>query len=102
MLLKIDFLVQQEAGKVAAVESILARTGFTWVEVCYLGDDIVDLGVLKRVGAAIVVANGVAETKGIAHYITKLTGGHGAVREVAELILKAQNKWTGLVADYAT
>jgi 3-deoxy-D-manno-octulosonate 8-phosphate phosphatase (KDO 8-P phosphatase) len=38
----------------------------------------------------------------IAHYVTKMTGGHGAVREVAELILKAQNKWTGLVADYAT
>jgi 3-deoxy-D-manno-octulosonate 8-phosphate phosphatase (KDO 8-P phosphatase) len=99
--LKIDFLVQQKAGKVAAVESILARTGFTWAEVCYMGDDIVDLGVLKRAGVAIVVANGVAETKALAHYVTKAVGGHGAVREVVELILKAQNKWTRLVADYA-
>jgi 3-deoxy-D-manno-octulosonate 8-phosphate phosphatase KdsC-like HAD superfamily phosphatase len=61
--MKIDFLVQEEAGKVAAVESILARTGFTWAEICYLGDDIVDLGVLKRVGAAIVVANGVGKPR---------------------------------------
>ncbi len=99
--LKIDFLVQQKEGKVAAVESLLARTGFSWAEVCYVGDDIVDLGVLKRAGVAVVVANGVAETKTVAHYVTKAGGGHGAVREVAELILKAQNKWTQFIADYA-
>jgi len=99
--LKIDFLVQQKEGKVAAVESLLARTGFSWAEVCYVGDDIVDLGVLKRAGVAVGVANGVAETKTVAHYVTKASGGHGAVREVAELILKAQNKWTRVIADYA-
>ncbi len=99
--LKIDFLVQQKDSKVAAVESILTRTGFSWAEVCYVGDDIVDLGVLKRAGVAVVVANGVAETKALAHYVTKTTGGCGAVREVVELILKAQNKWARLVADYA-
>ena len=99
--LKIDFLVQQKEGKVPAVASLLARTGFSWAEVCYVGDDIVDLGVLTRAGVAVVVANGVAETKAVAHYVTKAGGGHGAVREVAELILKAQNKWTRLIADYA-
>jgi len=99
--LKIDFLVQQKEGKVAAVESLLARTGFLWAEVCYVGDDIVDLGVLRRAGVAVAVPNGVAETKAVAHYVTKSAGGHGAVREVAELILKAQNKWTRLIADYA-
>ena len=98
--LKIDFLVQHKGSKVAAVESILTRTGFSWAEVCYVGDDIVDLGVLKRSGVAVVVANGVAETKALAHYVTNTTGGCGAVREVVELILKAQNKWRRVVADY--
>jgi len=98
--LKIDFLAQQKEGKVAAVENILTRTGFTWAEVCYVGDDIVDLGVLKRAGVAVVVANGVAETKAVAHYVTKAAGGHGAVREVAKMILKAQNQWKKIVADY--
>ncbi len=100
--LKIDFLVQQKRGKVAVVEGILARTGFRWPQVCYLGDDIVDLGVQKRAGLAVAVANAVAEAKAAAHYVTKNSGGHGAVREVVELILKTQNKWTGLVAGYDT
>jgi 3-deoxy-D-manno-octulosonate 8-phosphate phosphatase (KDO 8-P phosphatase) len=99
--LKIDFLVQQKAGKVAAVESILARTGCAWAEVCYAGDDIVDLGVLKRAGVAVVVANGVAEARALAGYVTQAAGGQGAVREVAELILKAQMKWDRLVAECA-
>ena len=99
--LKIDFLVQQKEGKVAGVEDILSHSGFKWAEVCYIGDDIVDLGVMKRAGLAIAVPNGVAETKALAHHVTQAAGGHGAVREVAELILKAQNKWTRLVADYA-
>jgi 3-deoxy-D-manno-octulosonate 8-phosphate phosphatase (KDO 8-P phosphatase) len=98
--LKIDFLVQQKNGKVTFVESILARTGLTWGQVCYVGDDIVDLGVLKRAGLAVAVANGVAEAKAAAHYVTTAGGGHGAVREVVEMILKAQNKWKSLVADY--
>lgn len=98
--LKIDFLLQQKNSKVARVESLLARAGFTWLELCYMGDDIVDLGVLNRAGVAVAVANGVAEAKAAARYVTKAGGGHGAVREVAEMILKAQNKWTGVVADY--
>ena len=99
--LKMDFLVQHKNGKVAAVESILARTGFAWEQVCYVGDDVVDLGVLKRAGLAVAVANGVAEVRVAAHYVTKAGGGHGAVREVAEMILKAQNRWVALLAEYA-
>jgi 3-deoxy-D-manno-octulosonate 8-phosphate phosphatase (KDO 8-P phosphatase) len=99
--LKIDFLVQQKNGKVAIIERILACTSFTWEQVCYVGDDVVDLGVLKRAGLAVAVANGVAEAKAVAHYVTKAGGGHGAVREIVEMILKAQNRWTGLIAGYA-
>jgi 3-deoxy-D-manno-octulosonate 8-phosphate phosphatase (KDO 8-P phosphatase) len=99
--LKIDFLVQNKGNKVAEVESILAKTGFTWEQVSYMGDDIVDLGVLKRAGFAVCVPEGLAEAKAAAHYITEATGGNGAVREVAELILKAQGHWERLIAEYS-
>jgi 3-deoxy-D-manno-octulosonate 8-phosphate phosphatase (KDO 8-P phosphatase) len=99
--LKIDFLRQEKGSKVSAVESLLAQTGFRWDEVCYVGDDIVDLGALKRAGVAVAVANGVAEARALADYVTRAGGGHGAVREVAELILKAQHKWARIVAEYA-
>ena len=99
--LKIDFLRQEKGSKVSAVESLLAQTGFRWDEVCYVGDDIVDLGSLKRAGVAVAVANGVAEARALADYVTQAGGGRGAVREVAELILKAQHKWARIVAEYA-
>jgi 3-deoxy-D-manno-octulosonate 8-phosphate phosphatase (KDO 8-P phosphatase) len=98
---KIDFLRQEKGSKVCVVESLLAQTGFRWDEVCYVGDDIVDLGVLKRAGVAVAVANGVAEARAAADYVTRAAGGHGAVREVVELILKAQDKWSGIVVKYA-
>lgn len=100
--LKIDFLHQVDANKVAAVESILARTGLGWAEVCYMGDDIVDLGVLKRVGLAVAVGDALGEAKAAADYITTAHGGNGAVREVVELILKAQNKWRSLIEEYSS
>jgi 3-deoxy-D-manno-octulosonate 8-phosphate phosphatase (KDO 8-P phosphatase) len=98
--LKIDFLRQEKGSKVCAVESLLAQTGFRWDEVCYIGDDIIDLGVLKRAGVAVAVANGVTEVRAAADYVTRARGGHGAVREVVELILNAQNKWARIVAEY--
>jgi 3-deoxy-D-manno-octulosonate 8-phosphate phosphatase (KDO 8-P phosphatase) len=99
--LKIDFLVQLDGGKVAAVESILDQTGLTWPQVCYVGDDIVDLGVMKRAGVGVAVADGVAEARAAAACVTAAPGGHGAIREVAELILKAQGKWDQVVSEYA-
>ena len=99
--LKIDFLEQGKGSKVTAVENILARTGFKWDEVCYMGDDIVDLGVLKRAGVAATVADATEEAKAAAHYVTQATGGNGGVREVVELILKAQNRWERQVAEYS-
>ncbi|MDB6016059.1 MAG: kdsC [Pedosphaera sp.] len=99
--LKIDFLVQDKGNKVEKVEAILAETGFKWDEVCYMGDDVVDLGVLKRAGVAATVADAITEAKAAAHYITQAKGGQGAVREVVELILKAQNHWERLVAEHS-
>lgn len=99
--LRIDFLEQPRDGKVAAVEGILARTGFKWEQVCYMGDDVVDLGVLKRAGVAATVADATDEAKAVCHYVSKAGGGHGGVREVVELILTAQNRWKKLVAEKA-
>jgi 3-deoxy-D-manno-octulosonate 8-phosphate phosphatase (KDO 8-P phosphatase) len=101
--LKIDFLVQQKdrLSKVASVEKLLAREKLSWDEVCFVGDDIVDLGPLKRAGLAVAVANGIREVKAAAHYVTCARGGHGAIREIVEMILRAQGKWDSFVAHYA-
>ena len=99
--LRIDFLEQRNGNKVEVVEAILKRAGVGWDEVCFVGDDLVDLGVLKRVGISAVVANGIDEAKAVADYVTNATGGEGAVREVAVLILKAQKKWNRIVQSYS-
>jgi 3-deoxy-D-manno-octulosonate 8-phosphate phosphatase (KDO 8-P phosphatase) len=99
--LGIDFLMQSDGGKVKFVEGILQKTGLDWTDICFVGDDIVDIGVMRRAGVAVAVNDGVQEAKAAAHYITKARGGHGAIREVIDLILKAQNKWKQVVAEYA-
>ena len=96
--LKVDFLHQEDGNKVEAIESILGKAKVAWDQVCFVGDDIVDLGAMRRAGVAVAVANAGIEPKAIAHYVTKNAGGHGAVREVVELILKAQGKWDKIIA----
>ena len=100
--LKIDFLIQQtdRHSKVAAVQQLLAQNRLSWDEVCFVGDDIVDLGPLRRAGVAVAVANAVREARAVAHLVTRAAGGHGAVREVVELILKAQGQWDVFVTHY--
>jgi 3-deoxy-D-manno-octulosonate 8-phosphate phosphatase (KDO 8-P phosphatase) len=101
--LKIDFLIQQgdRQSKTNAIENLLAREKLSWSDVCFVGDDIVDLGPLKRAGLAVAVANGIHEAKAAAHFVTKACGGHGAIREVVEMILKAQEKWNSFVNHYS-
>jgi 3-deoxy-D-manno-octulosonate 8-phosphate phosphatase (KDO 8-P phosphatase) len=99
--LQIDFLIQSDGGKVAGVEAILRRAGLGWADVCYVGDDVVDVGVLQRAGVGVAVADAVREARAAARYVTRAPGGLGAVREVAELILKARNRWGAVVARYA-
>ena len=98
--LKIDFLHQAATSKTEAVEVILKKTGFRWDQVCFMGDDIVDLGPLRRAGFAVSVPHGVAEARAAAHYVTRLEGGHGAVRETTELILRTQGKWADVLAEH--
>ena len=99
--LKVDFLYQAKGSKVEAVEAILKRAGLDWDDVCYMGDDVVDLGALKRAGLAIGVPSAIDEVKDLADYVTRAEGGQGAVREAVGLILKAQNKWQPLVLEYS-
>ena len=101
--LKIDFLVQQtdQTGKTGAVENLLRRLNLDWDAVCFVGDDVVDLGPLKRAGFAVAVGDARPEVKAAAHFVTRPAGGHGAVREVAEMLLKAQGHWGAIVAHYS-
>jgi len=100
--LKIDFLIQQgdRVGKTGAVEKLLRRTKLDWDALCFVGDDVVDLGPLRRAGFAVAVADARPEVKAAAHYVTHAPGGHGAVREVAEMILQTQGKWNLIVTHY--
>jgi 3-deoxy-D-manno-octulosonate 8-phosphate phosphatase (KDO 8-P phosphatase) len=101
--LKIDFLVQQgdNISKTQAVEKLLAELKLNWRDVCFVGDDIIDLGPLKHAGLAVAVGDAVAEAKAAAHFVTKNAGGRGAVREAVELILRAQKKWQPFVDKYS-
>lgn len=98
--LKVDFLSQDKSSKLAVAEKILAETKLSWPDVCYMGDDIVDLCLLTRAGLAVSVPNGITEAKDVSDYVTKAAGGYGAVREVVELILKTQKKWDWLVEKF--
>ncbi len=98
--LNVDFLHQQTGSKIEAARKILDLTGLEAFQACYMGDDIVDLGLLRRVGVAFSVPNAHEEAKAAAHYITRAPGGRGAVREVVELILRARNRWDTLVEEY--
>ncbi len=95
--LKIDYFFQAKGSKVEAVQAILKQAQLDWEDTCYMGDDVVDLGALKRAGVSVAVANAIEEAKEMAHYVTKAHGGHGAVREVVRLILVAQNKWQNVI-----
>lgn len=85
------------SGKLEAFGELLARRGVGWEEAAFVGDDLADLQVLRRVGLPIAVANAVAEVKAVAAFVTRAPGGHGAVREVIEALLKARGLWSELL-----
>lgn len=95
--LRVSLLFQGVQDKLRIYEQIKKKTRLADRQIAYVGDDIIDLPVLGRVGLAVMVADGSAELKRRADYVTAAKGGMGAVREVAELLLKAQNRWAGLL-----
>lgn len=99
--LKIDRVYQNAYPKITRYEEMLKDFHLKDEEVCFVGDDLPDLAVLKRVGFAVAVANANAEVKKKADYVTKKCGGAGAVREVIELILKTQGHWERILKDVA-
>ena len=99
--LKINKVYQDAYPKIKAYEKMLKELKVKDEEVCYIGDDLPDLPVLKRVGFAVSVPNGAYEVQQEAHYITKNRGGYGAVREVIEMILKIQGKWSKILEAYS-
>ena len=86
--------------KTKVYEIVLKKYGLRDDEVCFVGDDLVDLCILKRAGVPIATHNAAPEIKRAALYVTKKDGGRGAVREVAELILKSKNLWSKALAIY--
>jgi len=94
--LGVKLVCQGVADKLACYEEIKLDRGLKDDEIAYVGDDIVDGAVLAKAGLAIVVADGWPGLLSISDYVTSAAGGQGAVREVAELLLKAQGKWPKL------
>ncbi|MEO5800019.1 MAG: HAD hydrolase family protein [Gemmatimonadales bacterium] len=92
--LKVSAVLQvSSTGKVAAVDALLAERGMTWEEMIFIGDDLPDIPVLRRVGLPIAVANARPEVKAVCQYVTQASGGHGALREVVEQLLQARGEW---------
>jgi|SRR6478672_5373599 len=98
--LGIRHLYQGVHDKRAAFEELLAQTGCPMEECGFVGDDVIDLPILTRVGFAASVPNGHAEVRARAHYVTLAPGGRGAARELCDLILKAQHKYEAALAPY--
>src|SRR5215470_4690641 len=93
-------LIENAWGKLEPYASLLAEEGVDQEQVCYVGDDLGDIPLLRRSGLAVAVADAVGEVKEVAHLVTTKSGGRGAVREVIELILKAQDKWEAAIERY--
>ena len=98
--LGMSYVRQGCEDKQQAFAEILADAGLTNADVAFAGDDLNDIPLMLQSGLAIAVANAAPETLERAHYITRAPGGHGAVREAVELILKAQNKWDEVLQRY--
>jgi 3-deoxy-D-manno-octulosonate 8-phosphate phosphatase (KDO 8-P phosphatase) len=95
--MKMDYIYMKIPLKMPTYEEILAKAGLKDAEVAYVGDDLPDIPILKRVGLAVAVGDAVADVKKIAHYTTKAHAGKGAIREAIELILKSKGIWDELI-----
>ena len=99
--LGMTYVRQYARDKVEALDEILALAKVSLHECAYIGDDLADIPVMRRVELAVAVGDAVAETKQAAHFVTQQKGGHGAIREVTDLILKAQGRWEELMKQFS-
>lgn len=99
--LKIDWVAQHARDKAQALRRCLAHFRIPAEEAAYIGDDLLDLPVLARVGFAASPADAHPEARRRAHYVARKPGGRGAVREIIDFILRAQGRWPGILQRYA-
>jgi 3-deoxy-D-manno-octulosonate 8-phosphate phosphatase (KDO 8-P phosphatase) len=85
------------SAKMGKLDEFEKESGLKDEDICYAGDEMIDLGIMKRVGFSVAPSDASMEAKGVAHYVTKAGGGKGVVREIAELILRAQGKWETVI-----
>ena len=97
---KFKYVYQGHTEKIPIIEEILADAKIDPQQVAYIGDDFTDVVVMRRVGFAVATANARPEVKQVAHHVTQVPGGQGAVREVIEILLKAQGKWDAILRQY--
>ncbi len=97
---KFTYIYQGHIEKIPILQEIMAKAGVSAGEVAYIGDDLTDVVIFRRVGLAVAVANARPEVKSAAHLVTKAEGGRGAVREVCELLLQSQGHWEELLRKY--
>lgn len=98
--LGIDILYQGAKDKMIPYAEILSSHGYSDEEIAYMGDDVVDLPILRRVGFSATVSDAVDEVKPLVHYVTKRAGGRAAVREVCDLLLKETGAWEQVTGKY--
>lgn len=96
----VDAVYENILPKSVVLDRILKKYKVSSEEICFIGDDLVDLSIMKRVGFPVAVFNSCAQLRRVASYITFKEGGRGAVREVAELILKSQGLWEKILKIY--
>jgi 3-deoxy-D-manno-octulosonate 8-phosphate phosphatase (KDO 8-P phosphatase) len=98
--LGVAHLYQKSGNKAAAIAELMGANALTQSNVAYIGDDLNDLPAFSLAGVKFAPANAVSEIKALADFVTERTGGNGAVREVCDVILKAQGKWNDAVTAY--
>jgi len=95
--MEMEFIYMKRAVKMPAYEEILRKAGLPDSAVAFIGDDLPDIPLLRRVGLAVAVGDAVPEVKNLAHYTTKAVAGHGAIRETVELVLKCKGIWKEMI-----
>jgi len=95
--MKMEFIYMKQPVKIPAYEEILRKTGVAEHAVAYVGDDLPDLPIMRRVGLAVAVRDATPEVRKAAHYTTKALAGRGAVREAIEVILKSKGIWEEMI-----
>ena len=98
--LAIELVYQGALKKIDSYNDVKRRTGLTDSQIAYMGDDVIDVPVMRRVIFAAAPSDALIDARNVAHYVTVCAGGRGAVREVCDLILKGRGLWDGIAARY--